>query len=57
MATSCVKCGKEVDTLAKRRHRCRIARTPVTESESDQWTLGFYRGRGCGKAPYLRKSR
>lgn len=29
MAVYCGKCGKEVDTLAKRRHRCR--KTPPSE--------------------------
>lgn len=53
MAVFCEKCGKEVDTLAKRRHRCRKKKPDIDlsgiqtvflwkfakpSSEFDHWT-------------------
>ena len=55
----CSKCGVEVDTLAKRRHRCRTKKVDNQgerdSSSSSQMILGFFRGRGFGPRPYLRK--
>jgi len=61
MATFCSKCGKDVDTLAKRIHRCgksRIRQSSLSvEDKSEQTVLGYFRGRGFGPRPYLRKRR
>ena len=43
MATSCSKCGRTVDTLAKRRHRCVKVKMKVKEipqSSLDNHTNG-----------------
>lgn len=56
MATTCTKCGKDVDTLAKRIHRCRSPRVYKPE-QGNQLVLGSFAGRGFGIRPYLRKSR
>lgn len=57
----CSKCGVEVDTLAKRRHRCRTKKVRNQGEQefrsSSQMIFGFYRGRGFGPRPYLRKRR
>lgn len=43
MATNCVKCGRDVDTLAKRRHRCVKVKVKVKDDTFQEGLRAFWR--------------
>ena len=43
MATNCVKCGREVDTLAKRRHRCVKVKVKVVDTTEQEGLRAFWK--------------
>ena len=43
MATHCVNCGKDVDTLAKRRHRCVNVKVKVVDTTEQEGLRAFWK--------------
>ena len=43
MATNCVNCGKDVDTLAKRRHRCVKVKVKVDDTTEQEGLRAFWK--------------